>query len=71
MSCVKGWIKSDGHRKNLLSNGNICAVAPYKATTGYYFTQLTADSRKGMKVFYGFSKILKIKIIECHKSHWS
>ena len=37
---VDGWINSPGHRKNLLSDQNICAIAAYQADNGrWYFTQ--------------------------------
>ena len=40
---VDGWIESPGHRKNLLSNSNVCAIAAYKGDDGnWYFTQLFA-----------------------------
>ena len=40
---VNGWIDSPGHRKNLLSNHDYCAIAVYKTNSGaYYFTQLFA-----------------------------
>lgn len=40
---VDGWINSPGHRKNLLSNSNICGIAVYRAPDGnWYFTQLLA-----------------------------
>ena len=40
---VDGWINSPGHRKNLLSNTNLCAIASYKNRSGaYYLTQLFA-----------------------------
>lgn len=35
---VKGWINSPGHRKNLLSNSNICGIAVYCHYGRYYFT---------------------------------
>jgi len=40
---VDGWINSPGHRKNLLSQSNICGIASYRnADGGWYFTQLFA-----------------------------
>lgn len=37
------WIKSEGHRKNLLSRQNFCAIAVAISDNGnYYFTQLFA-----------------------------
>ncbi|EGR31951.1 ribophorin i, putative [Ichthyophthirius multifiliis] len=40
---VNGWINSPGHRKNLLSNSNVCGISVYKNKKGYwYFTQLLA-----------------------------
>ena len=40
---VDGCINSPGHRKNLLSNTNLCAIASYKNRSGaYYLTQLFA-----------------------------
>lgn len=35
---VNGWIKSPGHRKNLLSTSNLCAIAVYCHGGRYYFT---------------------------------
>lgn len=38
---VNGWIKSPGHRRNLLGNFNHCAIASYRDAKGrWYFTQL-------------------------------
>lgn len=38
---VSGWIKSPGHRRNLLGNFNHCAIASYRDAKGrWYFTQL-------------------------------
>ena len=38
---VNGWINSPGHRKNMLSNSNHCAIATYKNSNGeYYLTQI-------------------------------
>ena len=40
---VNGWINSPGHRKNLLSNTNSCAIATYITSSGaYYLTQMFA-----------------------------
>ena len=40
---VDGWINSPGHRKNMLADSNICAIAAYQADNGrWYFTQLFA-----------------------------
>jgi uncharacterized protein YkwD len=39
---VNGWINSPGHRKNLLSNTNLCGIAVYCLAGRYYFTQLFA-----------------------------
>ena len=40
---VNGWINSPGHRKNLLSNINSCAIATYITSCGaYYLTQMFA-----------------------------
>lgn len=39
---VNGWIKSPGHRKNLLGNYNTCAIGVYKGQRGWYATQLFA-----------------------------
>ena len=40
---VKGWINSPGHRKNLLSNTTLCAIASFKNKNGaYYLTQMFA-----------------------------
>ena len=36
---VDGWIDSPGHRKNMLSNSNVCGIAVYKSSDGsWYFT---------------------------------
>jgi len=43
---VDGWINSPGHRKNLLSNSNVCGIAVFRAENGsWYFTQLLAYKR--------------------------
>ena len=39
---VVGWINSPGHRKNMLSVSNICAIAVYVHMGRFYFTQLFA-----------------------------
>lgn len=41
---VNGWINSPGHRKNLESQSNVCAIAAYKSPIKdlWYFTQLLA-----------------------------
>ena len=42
-NAVNGWINSPGHRKNLLSNTNFCAIATYRNSSGaYYLTQMFA-----------------------------
>ena len=42
-NAVNGWINSPGHRKNLLSNTNFCAIATYRTSFGaYYLTQMFA-----------------------------
>ena len=42
-NAVNGWINSPGHRKNLLSNTNSCAIATYRTASGaYYLTQMFA-----------------------------
>ena len=42
-NAVNGWINSPGHRKNLLSNTNFCAIATYRTSSGaYYLTQMFA-----------------------------
>ena len=35
---VNGWINSPGHRKNMLSQSNICGIAVYCLHGRYYFT---------------------------------
>ena len=43
---VEGWINSPGHRANLLSKTNLCAIASYKNSSGsYYLTQMFAKSQ--------------------------
>ena len=39
---VNGWINSPGHRKNMLSNSNLCGISIYCHYGRYYFTQLFA-----------------------------
>ena len=39
---VSGWIKSPGHRKNMLATNNLCGIAVYCKYGNYYFTQLFA-----------------------------
>jgi len=39
---VAGWITSPGHKKNLMSNSNLCAIGVGIAYGKYYFTQLFA-----------------------------
>ncbi|KAL4490949.1 hypothetical protein ABPG72_008685 [Tetrahymena utriculariae] len=40
---VDGWINSPGHRKNMLSNSNVCGIAVFRNNKGFwYFTQLFA-----------------------------
>eukprot|EP01015_Nassula_variabilis_P015631 TRINITY_DN2335_c0_g1_i1.p1 TRINITY_DN2335_c0_g1~~TRINITY_DN2335_c0_g1_i1.p1 ORF type:complete len:481 (+),score=51.51 TRINITY_DN2335_c0_g1_i1:67-1509(+) len=42
-TAVEGWINSPGHRKNLLSESNICGIGCYRASDGkWYLTQLLA-----------------------------
>lgn len=41
---VNAWIKSEGHRHNLVGDYNTCGIGVYKNTEGYwYFTQLFAQ----------------------------
>ena len=42
---VDGWIKSPGHRKNLLGNFYYCGIAVYCYYGSFYFTQLLALRR--------------------------
>lgn len=35
---VQGWIKSPGHRKNMLSTQTLCGIAVYCKYGHYYFT---------------------------------
>ncbi|TAG70427.1 MAG: CAP domain-containing protein [Oscillatoriales cyanobacterium] len=45
-NAVEGWIKSDGHRKNIESQFNLTGIAIAKNAKGeYYFTQLFVRSR--------------------------
>lgn len=39
-AAVEGWIKSPGHRKNLLSYTNFCAIACYNVYDSFYLTQI-------------------------------
>ena len=46
LNAVDGWIKSDGHRKNIESQFNLTGIAIAKNAKGeYYFTQLFVRSR--------------------------
>ncbi|MGB3404605.1 MAG: CAP domain-containing protein [Microcoleaceae cyanobacterium] len=43
---VEGWIKSDGHRKNMLGDYNLTGIGVAKNDKGeYYFTQIFVRSR--------------------------
>jgi len=45
-NAVDGWIKSDGHRKNIESQFNLTGIGIAKNAKGeYYFTQLFVRSR--------------------------
>lgn len=45
-NAVEGWIKSDGHRKNMEGQFNLTGIGIAKNTKGeYYFTQLFVRSR--------------------------
>ncbi|CAK9027987.1 Uncharacterized membrane protein YlbC [Durusdinium trenchii] len=45
---VQGWIKSPGHRKNLLGAFDLCGIGVARASTGeFFFTQLFARSAGG------------------------
>lgn len=45
-NAVKGWIKSDGHRKNMEGQFNVTGIGIAKNAKGeYYFTQLFVRSR--------------------------
>ncbi|MEG5113538.1 CAP domain-containing protein [Microcoleus sp. A2-C5] len=45
-NAVEGWIKSDGHRKNIESQFNLTGIGIAKNAKGeYYFTQLFVRSR--------------------------
>ncbi|MBE9186463.1 CAP domain-containing protein [Microcoleus sp. LEGE 07076] len=45
-NAVEGWIKSEGHRKNIESQFNLTGIAIAKNAKGeYYFTQLFVRSR--------------------------
>ena len=40
---VDGWVKSPGHRRNLLSNWEYCGIGVYQNGNGqFYLTQLFA-----------------------------
>lgn len=44
-AAVNGWIKSPGHRKNMLGNFEYCGIAVYRNARGaVYFTQLFASA---------------------------
>jgi len=45
---VAGWITSPGHRKNLVSNSNVCAIGVGIANGRYYFTQLFASTGQAL-----------------------
>ncbi|MEG5044929.1 CAP domain-containing protein [Microcoleus sp. B4-C1] len=45
-NAVEGWIKSDGHRKNMEGQFNVTGIGVAKNAKGeYYFTQLFVRSR--------------------------
>ncbi|WP_293134480.1 CAP domain-containing protein [Microcoleus sp. bin38.metabat.b11b12b14.051] len=45
-NAVEGWIKSDGHRKNIEGQFNLTGIAIAKNAKGeYYFTQLFVKTR--------------------------
>jgi uncharacterized protein YkwD len=45
-NAVEGWIKSDGHRKNMEGQFNVTGIGIAKNAKGeYYFTQLFVRSR--------------------------
>ena len=45
-NAVEGWIKSDGHRKNMEGQFNVTGIGVAKNAKGeYYFTQLFIRSR--------------------------
>ncbi|CAJ1353524.1 unnamed protein product [Effrenium voratum] len=47
-AAVEGWIKSPGHRKNLLGAFDLCGLGVAQASTGeFFFTQLFARSAGG------------------------
>ena len=39
---VDGWIKSPGHRRNLLGNYNYMGIGVYLSNGTYYYTQMFA-----------------------------
>ena len=41
-AAVDGWIKSPGHRKNLLGNYNFMGIGVFNANGNYFFTQIFA-----------------------------
>ena len=45
---VNGWIKSPGHKKNLLGNYNLCGIGVYRVfgTNDFYLTQMFALAYK-------------------------
>jgi uncharacterized protein YkwD len=44
-TAVNGWIKSPGHRKNMLAKNNLCAIAMYETLDGsFYSCQLFANT---------------------------
>ena len=48
-AAVQGWIKSPGHRKNLLSLTNVCGIGVGVNSVGaVYFTQLFAKTSAGL-----------------------
>lgn len=45
---VEGWIKSPGHRKNLLGAFDLCGIGVAQSSGGeFFFTQLFARSAGG------------------------
>jgi uncharacterized protein YkwD len=57
MQAVDGWIKSDGHRKNMEGQFLILTGTGLRNAKGeYYFTQLLSvvDSLKEKKALHGF-----------------
>lgn len=45
---VAGWITSPGHRRNLVSSSNLCAIGVGIANGRYYFTQLFASTGQAL-----------------------